>query len=151
MGVAELARETGVTPATVRYYTRVGLLSPTRNPDNDYRCFSGADRRRLRFVRHAQALGLTIGDIKTLLAAADRGEDLCELVQSKVKERLHGIRRQLGDLEQIEMRAAKALASWNTMPSLTPQPGEFCPLIERYSANRPARVDRGRAHAQALG
>jgi len=136
MGVAELARQANITAAAVRYYARVGLLRPTRNPDNDYRCFSGDDRRRLRFVRQAQALGLTIGDIKALLEAVDRGEDLCDTVRSKVEKRLQDVRQQLSDLEQTRVHAATALAAWSTAPSLAPQAGEFCPLIERHELSR---------------
>ncbi len=35
--VTELANRSGATPHTVRYYTRMGLLRPERNPDNGYR------------------------------------------------------------------------------------------------------------------
>lgn len=151
MRVVELAREAGVTPATVRYYARVELLSPTRNLDNNYRCFSGADRQRVRFVRQAQTLGLTIGDIKAVLKLADRGEDVCNLVRTIVEQRLRDVHQRLVDLQQTEARAAEALASWTSMPSLVPHSGERYPLIERHGAhqhryNRPVKAEGAGLH-----
>ena len=57
--VAELAQRTGVTAATIRHYARVGMLRPSRDSQNGYRCFSTHDVNRVVFVRRAQALGLT--------------------------------------------------------------------------------------------
>jgi DNA-binding transcriptional MerR regulator len=51
MTVIELARLAGVTADAVRYYARVGLLSPKRNAANGYREFSAFDVRRLRFIK----------------------------------------------------------------------------------------------------
>ncbi len=63
--VADAAKEANVTPATIRYYARTGLIHPRRDPDNGYRYFVGEDVRRITFIRQAKALGLTIKDIKT--------------------------------------------------------------------------------------
>ena len=41
--VKELSRLTGLTPRTLRYYDAIGLLSPARNRDNDYRLYGGAE------------------------------------------------------------------------------------------------------------
>ena len=49
--VADLAREAGVTPATIRYYSRAGLLHAQRDPNNDYRYFSPAEVNRVHFIR----------------------------------------------------------------------------------------------------
>ena len=51
MKVKELATSAGVNPDTVRFYTREGLLKPSRNPDNNYQHYDAEDLRRLRFAR----------------------------------------------------------------------------------------------------
>jgi MerR family transcriptional regulator, Zn(II)-responsive regulator of zntA len=128
--VAELARLADVTPATIRYYARVGLLSPDREPENGYRCFSTADLRRVKFVRQAQALGLTIGNIKAILEKVDRGEAPCRQVRSLVAQRLVRIRKQIADLQATENRVMQAFTSWTIMGDQVPEQGEYCPLIE---------------------
>jgi DNA-binding transcriptional MerR regulator len=74
-----------VTPATVRYYSRIGLLSQNREPENGYRCFTVIDLKRVEFVRQAQKLGLKIGDIKSILDTAEHGEILCGQVRTLVR------------------------------------------------------------------
>jgi MerR family Zn(II)-responsive transcriptional regulator of zntA len=46
----------GVTPDTVRYYTRAGLLEPVRNPTNSYKEYGKQDRQRLGFILSARLL-----------------------------------------------------------------------------------------------
>lgn len=132
--VADVAQVAGVTPATVRYYARVKLLSPKRNPENGYRCFSLSDVHRVEFIRKAQSLGLTIGEIKTVLATIDAGEQPCHQVKALVQKRLRQVRGQIAELQSTEARMTEALKAWDHMDSPTPRDGEFCPLIERAAA-----------------
>jgi DNA-binding transcriptional MerR regulator len=66
MYAAELAKNGGVSSDTVRYYTKIGMLKPRRNEDNDYRAYNLRDARRLRFIRGSsgtrfRALALEFG------------------------------------------------------------------------------------------
>jgi DNA-binding transcriptional MerR regulator len=132
--VAELARRVEVTPATIRYYARIGLLDPGREPENGYRRFSSADLHRVVFIRQAQALGLTIGDIKAVFETLDNGEIPCHQVRSLVEQRLVSIRGRIADLQAIAARITRTLESWEQMNDPTPLDGELCPLIERVGA-----------------
>lgn len=129
--VAELARSADVTPATVRYYARTGLIHPGRKPENGYRCFTGSDIRRVVFIRQAQALGLTIGDIKTILESVDHGEVPCHQVKSLVEQRLVSVRERITELQATEARICRALSTWEKTNVQAPTAGELCPLIER--------------------
>lgn len=135
--VSELARLADVTPATVRYYSRIGLLSPSREPENGYRCFSPADRRRVAFIRRAQSLGLTIGDIKILLESVDQGDTPCHRVRTLVEERLQAVQNQVAKLKATEHRITHALTTWDGMDEQTPTKGELCPLIDRVNLSMP--------------
>lgn len=128
--VADLAREAGVTPATIRYYSRNGLLHAERNPDNDYRCFSPADVKRVRFIRKSQKLGLKIADIKSILERVENGEVPCGEVEKLVRERLHAICRQIEDLRYTKRRIIAAIREWEQNRGLMHAEANFCPLIE---------------------
>jgi len=129
--VAELAQRAKVTPATIRYYSRVGLLDPGREPENGYRSFSLADLRRVNFVRQAQAFGLTIGDIKSIMGTVEKGDLPCHQVRSLVERRLTSIRNNIAQLQATEGLITHAMESWEQWDDLTPTEGELCPLIER--------------------
>jgi MerR family transcriptional regulator, Zn(II)-responsive regulator of zntA len=128
--VVELARRAHVTPATVRYYARIGLLKPYRDVRNGYRRFSGDDLRRLRFIRKAQALGLTIADVRAILDRIDDGGGVCELVVHRVQARLDQVRSQLAELRSIEARMAGALQHWSAEGASRHERDLLCPLIE---------------------
>ena len=131
--VTDLANRTGVTPATVRYYSRIGLLNPERELENGYRLFSQDDLRRVEFIRQAQALGLRIGDIKQILKTVELGEEPCQQVRNLVEQRRATIHEEISQLQAIERRIERALESWRTMPANQSFNGLFCPLIEQSS------------------
>ncbi len=129
--VADVARHAGVTPATVRYYSRIGLLHPRREPDNDYRLFTEDDLHRVTFTRQAQALGLTIGDVKEILELIEEGESPCLQVRAMVARRLSAINVQLDELKATDARIRRAMTVWRELSIDEAAGDEFCPLIER--------------------
>ncbi len=68
--IGELARQAGTTTKTIRYYERIGLLLPSEHGDNRYRYYDEAQVLQLRFIRRAQALGLTLAEIGQLMELA---------------------------------------------------------------------------------
>lgn len=72
LAIGCLARRAEVATSTVRYYERIRLLTPPRRTESNYRLYTGDAVERLRFIRAAQVAGLTLGDIRTLLAYWDR-------------------------------------------------------------------------------
>ena len=70
---SEVAKQGGVNLETVRYYERRGLLpKPPRTPTG-HRAFAPEAVRRLRFIRHAQALGFfqrMLKQVQELLSVA---------------------------------------------------------------------------------
>jgi len=137
--VAELAEMAGVSPATIRFYARTGLIHPGRTPENGYRHFSRDDLRRVQFIKRAQELGLTIADIKTIFRDIDTGHPPCEQVKALVEERLRSIRTSIAELQATERRIVRAMADWRKREA-TDLKAEFCPLIER--AEVPGGDDR---------
>jgi DNA-binding transcriptional MerR regulator len=130
LNVADLARQAEVTPATIRYYARIGLLNPGRDERNGYRRFSHEDLRRVAFIRKAQGLGLTIGDIHSVLERVECGRPVCDLVVGLVEKRLDEVRRQCAELEATRVRMADALSRWSAAARDDRHYDGFCTLIE---------------------
>jgi MerR family transcriptional regulator, copper efflux regulator len=70
--IGELARIVGMEPKTIRFYERVGLVSPARQ--GKFRLFRKADAERLTVVRALRSLGVPIRTIKVLLAPSETDE-----------------------------------------------------------------------------
>lgn len=133
MKVAELAGAAAVTPDTVRYYSRIGLLEPARDPGNGYKSFTGADLSRLKFIRQARELGLTLNEVRAVLDEAAAGASPCPLVRELVTRHLDELRGKIRELTELEARLGGALASWDSMPDGLPQGEHVCHLIETWS------------------
>lgn len=131
MKVKELARAAGVTPETVRHYTRAGLLEPARDPDNGYRIFAAEDLARLRFVRAARRLGFTVDDVIEIVAHAARGSTPCPFVRERAQLRLEEVRHREEELESQRRRLEAVLGLWDELPDGIPEGRSVCPLIER--------------------
>jgi DNA-binding transcriptional MerR regulator len=78
--IGELARHTGVPTKTIRYYEEIGVLPDPDRTANDYRDYSEEAVDRLTFVRDAQATGLTLAEIASILDLRSQGEANCSSV-----------------------------------------------------------------------
>lgn len=69
--VAEVAARSQLSTSAVRYYHRLGLLTAHNRSHGDHRRFDEAVLDRLRFIRSAQHLGLSLMEITELLSVRD--------------------------------------------------------------------------------
>jgi DNA-binding transcriptional MerR regulator len=130
MTVSQLSKRSGVAPHVVRYYARIGLLTPARHPDNGYQLFTRDDTARLRFVRLAQNLGYTLEEIRHILGLSQAGESPCQEVREILRQRVEENRQRLVDFIALQRRMEQALTRWEEMPDVPPSDGSVCHLIE---------------------
>ena len=130
MTVNEVAKKAEVAPDTVRYYARLGLLKPERNPDNGYKLFNKNDISRLRFIRQAQTLGFTLKEITEILSDAEVGSSPCPKVRDIIVRHIEENRRKIQELQALQERMEKALEKWKSMPDGAPDGKHVCHLIE---------------------
>jgi DNA-binding transcriptional MerR regulator len=70
--IGELARRTGVATSALRYYERIGLLSPAERAGRR-RHYPPSSAERVALIRLCQDAGFTLAEIARLLAAWSRG------------------------------------------------------------------------------
>lgn len=128
--VTELANRCETTPHAVRYYTRMGLLRPKRNPDNGYRLYKIAEISWLRFVRQAKSLGYTLKEIKEIMHDVDDNASPCPRVREILARRIVENRQHLEELMTLQIRMERALEQWEKMPDGVPDGHSVCHLIE---------------------
>nr|PZN31224.1 MAG: hypothetical protein DIU67_09980 [Actinomycetota bacterium] len=135
MKIGELARITGVSTATIRFYEQMGLLTAPGRAANGYRTYDGASVDRVRFIRDARAAGLTLGEIGTILEMKAAGESTCEHVIGLLETHLHAIDRQAAELARARARLQEMLDRARRLDPATCVDPNRCqtiaPLIER--------------------
>lgn len=130
MTVHEIGRRSGIPSHVVRYYSRIGLLKPARNPRNGYKQYKDSDVSRLRFIRQAKTLGYTLVEIAGILRESGRGKSPCPMVRDIIGNRIEENRLRLRELAALQRRMERALARWSTLPDGAPDGKRVCYLIE---------------------
>jgi DNA-binding transcriptional MerR regulator len=134
MTAAVLAKRTNIPLYTIRYYTRIGLLTPSRDQSNGYRMYKRSDRDRLEFISAAKELGFTLAEIEEILSHAARGDTPCPMVRDIVGKRIIENREKIRELKRLQKRLEAAAEMWKTMQNAEPDGHKVCHLIESFGA-----------------
>jgi MerR family transcriptional regulator, copper efflux regulator len=110
MTVGTAARRAGVKIDTIRYYERRALLPKSSRTEAGYRTFTEETVQRLRFIKHAQALGFTLNEIKQLLALRLTPGKTCADVRSHAEAKIADVERKIRSLHLMK-RALQQLVS----------------------------------------
>lgn len=102
MKIGELAHAGHVTAKTVRYYESIGLMPAPGRTASGYRDYGDDAVDRLRFIRDAQASGLSLAEARQILGMKDDGESTCRHTRALVDKHLAEI-----DLQIASLLAAK--------------------------------------------
>jgi len=132
MRVNELASKLGVTPDTVRYYTRIGLLKPDKDPFNGYKNYNESDDKRLNFIVKARHLGFSVSEIQEIVEMSSHGSSPCCKVREIVKKRLKDALATIEEMQQLHQRMEHAVGIWEAMPDGEPTGDSICSLIETW-------------------
>ena len=68
LNIGDVAKLTGLSTKTIRFYEDEGCIPPVERSDSGYRVYSEGDVWRLRLVKQIRLLGLPLADIKPLVA-----------------------------------------------------------------------------------
>lgn len=101
MRIGELAARAGTSVKTIRYYDRIGVLAPAQRSEAGYRLYGEDALDRYRFVRAAQAVGLSLGEIREIIALRDRGEAPCGFVVELIGRRAAELDERIGELGRL--------------------------------------------------
>jgi MerR family transcriptional regulator, redox-sensitive transcriptional activator SoxR len=123
--IGEVARRAGIRPSAIRYYESIGLL-PKPERISGRRRYRAEILRTLSIIGAAQRAGLSLDDVRELLAASDS--------KHGVSERLRTIaRRKLPEIDAL-IEHARLVRAWLEAavdcrcPTL-----EDCPLFDEFS------------------
>ena len=104
--IGQLARLTGLSAKTIRYYEDIGLLPLPPRGANGYRRYGVADVNRAHLLKRIRFLGVPLSVARPLLVGASDAR--CSEVQHEllalVRQRLHAL-----DMEIAELRHLRAI------------------------------------------
>lgn len=108
--IGELAGACGVSRDTVRFYERERLLPQPRRSAAGYRLYGDNEVERVRFIRRAQAMGLTLEDIRELLRVQRlRTPDQCRRVGARLRARIEAVDERIAQLRSFREELVRNL------------------------------------------
>ncbi|MBY9079880.1 MerR family transcriptional regulator [Paenibacillus sp. HN-1] len=98
--VGDIAKLTGLTVRTLRFYNQIGLFSPSGQTESGHRLYDESDLSRLQQLLSLKELGLSLDEIKSVLAG-DQISPL-EIVNLQIAKLKEQIKLQQKLLEQLQ-------------------------------------------------
>jgi DNA-binding transcriptional MerR regulator len=119
--IGQVAVEAGVSPDTLRYYERLGLLSKVTRTGSGYRQYSDITVERIRFIRNALRFGFALKEVAIFLRTSESGRAPCMEVRASAENILARVDRQIKELKAARQAIRKTLADWDQRLSATPK------------------------------
>ena len=129
--IGELARQTGASVETIRFYETEGLLQRPARPMGGIRTYPRDAVERLSFVHEAKEVGFTLREIRDLLALRDDPDADAAAVRARAMAKLAGIEAKIERFEHMRSTLTRLL-------SQCPGRGELgrCPIIQALSVTK---------------
>ncbi|MEU4041158.1 heavy metal-responsive transcriptional regulator [Streptomyces antibioticus] len=138
MRIGELATKAGLSTKTIRFYEESGLLPAPPRTSGGYRDYPAQATTRLSFVRDAQAAGLTLGEIRSVLALRDSGQAPCTQVGTLIDQHLADIERRMSELREARAALRELSRRAAATDPDTCTDGDICTILTRPAGSHGA-------------
>lgn len=109
LSIGTLAKRTGTTVQTIRYYEQIGLMPEPGRTDGGQRRYGDAGLDRLAFIRHSRDLGFPLEAIRELLDLSDSPEKSCAQIDAVAQKQLKAVQARITRLQSLEAELERML------------------------------------------
>ncbi len=131
MKIGELAKATGLSTKTIRFYEAEGLIPDPPRTGSGYRSYAEPDVARLAFILKAKRLGLSLEEIKEVLQLHDWDQPTCVHVRSLLEEKVTQIETVIQDLLGFKEELESLRDQATSLVDCLPLGGNICSIIEQ--------------------
>jgi MerR family transcriptional regulator, copper efflux regulator len=140
MLIGDIAKQSNVTPATIRYYEEIGLLTAPSRSEGGYRRYSTATLEELEFIKKGQGLGFSLEEIGEVLKLSRAGEAPCSHVLELAERNLAAAEDRIRQLHAFRDRLASQIKKWKGKAMPNCNASGLCEIIS--SAELPDKPTR---------
>lgn len=132
--IGDVARRTGLTPGTIRYYESIGLLSAPPRSGAGYRRYSETTLQELDFIKKAQGLGFSLEEVQEIVRLSRRGEAPCSHVLELAERHLKAVDERIVQLSRFRDELQADITKWQR------QDQTYCDGVCQMIAGAPERT-----------
>jgi len=130
MRIGQLAARTGFSVRTIRFYEQTGLLPAPGRTVSGYRDYDQDTVTRLRFVRSAQTLGLSLAEIAEVLRIRDYQGPPCTYVATLLETHIGALDARIEELTALRDELRTRLPPSGRPDTSRCESDQVCYLIE---------------------
>lgn len=126
MKISDLAKSTGISAHTLRYYEKLGLLTPTYRSANNYRMYAKDDVATASFIKRSKECGFSLSETASLLAIKnDKRQHVCAEAKQITQTKIVSLQQQIQNLQGMQ-QTLKNLEAYCCGGN---ESAEFCSII----------------------
>jgi MerR family transcriptional regulator, Zn(II)-responsive regulator of zntA len=129
MRSGQLARQSGVSTDTLRYYERLGLLPLPQCTPGNYREYPPTSQQRVELIRRALTIGFSLAELKTIPAVRDKGGAPCRHVRNLLRAKIRDLSQQIRNLVSLRAEMNRLSMEWDKRLRRA-KPGQVVRLLE---------------------
>lgn len=92
MNIKQAAQKSGISERNIRYYEQAGLITPARNPENDYRQYTEENMRTLKMIRILRSVDMPVEDIRDVLQGKTTLSDAALAQKQRLQDRMQTLK-----------------------------------------------------------
>lgn len=131
--IGSVAKETGISIDTIRFYEKEGLLQRSGRSEGGYRLFSQRQIQDLKFIRKSQELGFSLNEIRELLIVRAESTPSCSHVRELLDRKLTIVRGKIEALRTLESSLKSALRKCVHESKFASVDHDSCPLLDELA------------------
>lgn len=125
LNIGEVAKRTGVTVETVRFYEKQGLIVTPQRSRSGYRQYPAETVKRVRFIQRAKEVGFTLKDVGELLALRREPGTSCAEIKLRATQKIEEVDQKIQDLNRIRDALGRLIMKCSGRGAL-----RECPILE---------------------
>ena len=131
MKIGEIAKQTGLTTKTIRYYELHRLLEEPQRTESGYRLYGPGDVERLEFIKNAKQLGLSLVEIRDILVLHEQKQAPCIHVLALLDQKLEQVDDIMRKLDEFRSELIRLRAESQVRLEQLPEGTSICGIIEQ--------------------
>jgi len=102
MKIGELAKKSGLSAHTLRFYEKQGLLKVKSRSESNYRIYDDEDLNTAKFIKRSRDMGFSLDEVDVFLSIrADRPAHICADAKQITELKITEVEQKITDLQQM--------------------------------------------------
>ena len=131
MKIGEIAKITDTTVKSIRYYELLGLVPEAPRTESGYRMYGQDAVERLRFIKKAKRLGLSLDEIRDILALHENQQTPCVHVMALLDRKVADVDGIIEDLQSFRQDLIRLREESVKQLENLPEGSAICGIIDR--------------------